>query len=279
MNWLDLPNEVQTYILLFIPLNVLVHKCRLISHKIKSQADGDTIWKTLVQQISGDTRLPKGFSSWKELYISYYSDFSWAENSKGKNIKLIQNNRKAISLNEGGWTGNRVSDFFWQMVLSKISITPTLNYAEFIIDEFDSSLVNTRGIMIGIDCSSKSKHNGDTPAWIGLETGWGYAAKSGEMFVPGSRVNHANHPFSTPYEEGDEIGVLVDFKKHRLAFFVNKKLRGIEVIPSGEWKDDFCFAMAAAHGRTSVTIRPPQHREHCLRIYEESAKSETEPMI
>lgn len=67
-------------------------------------------------------------------------------------------------------------------------------------------MVNTRGVMIGVDIVKPEVSSTHSPCWIGLNSGWGYAAKSGELFIPGSRSNHLSRPFNKGYKQGDTIG-------------------------------------------------------------------------
>lgn len=221
-------------------------------------------------------------------------------------FQLENRNRKAVSLNSGSLIKNRVDQFFWQMVLSKLVLTPVLNYAEFVIDEFDNSLSNTRGIMIGIDLSTKTHATETTPAWIGLDTGWGKSNLfcidfSSEltfffeqvMLLKVGRCLYQEHECITliilfqnlMVKEMLQVtfysltnlqmlidifctGVLVDFKDMNLAFFVNNEFKGIEPLsPAPPRLDNFSFACACAHGKTTVSIRIPQYREHCIRTY------------
>jgi len=269
--WEDLPKEIQQEIIVSLNLFELL-KCRLICKNFQVLIDDDSIWKKHVKQISGTGSLPSQYSNWKELFIYYYQNFSWDSVKKGPHINLEGCERTAVSLNTGGWAGDRITNFYWQTVLSKIHVTPSCNVVEVFVQEFDKVLLNTRGIMIGVDLEDKIQiTEKESPCWIGLDSGWGYAAKSGELFVPGSRSNHASKLFARSYGKGDVVGVLVDFEENELAFFVNYKLAGIEsIVGHTQNLSKLKWAFAAAHGNTRVDLKLPYNRDMYIEEYKKN---------
>jgi len=266
IGWESLPLEIQTHIIWFLSLPEIL-AFRVVSKKFKLCCDNEITWKHEVQKISGSIKCPK---SWRELYISHYKSFVWSSENKGPHIQLDSSQRQANSLREGGWSNDRKASFYWQCVISKHAITPELNYAEFKLEQYDATLINTRGIMIGIDYLKNEVSSSTSPCWIGLNGGWGYAAKSGELFTPGSRSNHLSKRLNKGYKEGDVIGILFDFDNKELAFFVNNELHGTEKLEKKYWQPEFHFAFAAAHGDSVVSFQVPKFRQESILKYQKS---------
>ena len=64
----------------------------------------------------------------------------------------------------------------WQTVLTKMQVTPEVNYCEFVIENYNFQSTNSWNIIIGI-VSHEIPVLEPRGCWIGLETGWGYVAQ------------------------------------------------------------------------------------------------------
>jgi hypothetical protein len=108
----------------------------------------------------------------------------------------------------------------WRSVRSIGTYSKGICYFEIVIDK-DSPTVNTWRICIGV---VPIHFRCDGPrSWVGSQESWGYiAGTGGKTYNSGQTI-----VYGEPYEQGDVIGVLMDFPGRTIEFFRNGISQGV----------------------------------------------------
>lgn len=228
-----LPKDVLVQVLLLVPIesvHALACTSKFFCDLILRSEKGERFWQNACRSLFPVAVTERSVNSWKYTYGVVRT---WAWNSQlVSDDVLLSNFNRTVRSRSGAQAGVKTS------VIADAVIDPEYQYWSVRVDRMRSD-----GITIGVAAVREEISN----TWFGYNS---FAT----LWHQNVRV-----PYGRAFVAGDVVSVHLDFRKHRLAFYVNGQFLNVASRDAALVQRRLHLAATLAYEGDQVTILEPLH--------------------